>query len=649
MRISLFLLIITVVVSCVKGINDDDGYFLQKRHRLLEEVADHYTPPSLNIGDPEKYCWPKVVARFEIYGTNDSLANYYLETLRDRSPFHFTLVGMARIMSRYTESDFIRQNKKVLLKGVFDRTDSFNPWTAEGTENHINMSRTSGYLFAEHALDYPNDFPDARERLSMMKEWIRWWSKQIFQTGTGEWNSSIYMTYNIIGWLNLYDYALDNEVKEMARAVLDAYAVEMALHNSWGETGGSEMRGVGALLNGRSASTYLNWLWFSEKDIPWNGFSGSEYIQSVHAATSSYRPDPVIRQLAREKSAIPAYYLGSKPSYNFEEASFIKQTFWVDRDFTLGNSISRYGGFTGASFQMVPWKLIIRDSIPLVISGNGAFFEDRSGKTRSPFTQTVQNKNVLIQLTKVPLQASAIAELVDSIADRWNTESLNDLKKRYPDETYKMSHILVNTPKKRLYDNKSFISLPHNEHYQKHANGYVFSYGDVLVHIFSLNPERDVLHIASNRTIIETSADHNNLCGFIIEVLNDSSLSKGNDIVISRKGNQVAYKSMAGDVIEMEFMENGDYIEPMVDWGYGPTQPVLYSTSPPFIQPSWKQVPFGGRVPTFWVNNKLVDTSIKWPVYIGTGVNWDKGIISIDNRAGSYRIEYNGVTPLFSK
>ena len=137
---------------------------------ILDQVADSYRPPSMHIGDPEKYYWPKVMARFEKYGQRDSLGNAWIEALKDRSPFHFTLVGMARILYLYPESPALREHQRTILKRVFERTDSYNAWTGEGTENHTNMARCSGFLHAQKALDFPDEFPEARMRYEQMKE-----------------------------------------------------------------------------------------------------------------------------------------------------------------------------------------------------------------------------------------------------------------------------------------------------------------------------------------------------------------------------------------------------------------------------------------------------------------------------------------------
>jgi hypothetical protein len=66
--------------------------FKQRANQIIVQTADVYTPPSPDIGDPEKYYWPKVMARFEKYGTKDTLGNRLIRLFAKNSPFHFILV-----------------------------------------------------------------------------------------------------------------------------------------------------------------------------------------------------------------------------------------------------------------------------------------------------------------------------------------------------------------------------------------------------------------------------------------------------------------------------------------------------------------------------------------------------------------------------
>ncbi|MFW5758482.1 MAG: hypothetical protein ACOCYO_07360, partial [Bacteroidota bacterium] len=423
------IIILLFFLHCSTPDNNRDSEYdqaLLKRHtRLIDRIADEYQPPSMQIGDPQKYYWPKVMGRFEKYGTTDSLANQWIDQMAHRDPFHFTYVGMARIMSLYPDAPALKKNKKLLLQKVFERSDAHNPWTSEGTENHINMDRTSGYLYAQHALEYPDDFPDAPDRMSQMKEWIKLWSKRVYKHGTGEWNSSIYQAYNIIGWLNLYDFANDEQVKQMARAVLDYYTAEMALHYSWGSYGGSEKRSSGAKNKSNTASDYLCWYWFGNH-LPGDPMvnKGTEYIQSIHAATSMYKPPLPFTGLAlkQKQHHQNQWYQNSKPSYLYDIPSFVKQFFYIGKNYTLGTAVSPYGGYTGSTYQYLNWKLSVRsDQNPsgYEISGNGRFLDNWSGANANPWTQFFQHRNVLLQLTQTPENPHEIIEEVRKVVDQW--------------------------------------------------------------------------------------------------------------------------------------------------------------------------------------------------------------------------------------
>ncbi|MFW5760052.1 MAG: hypothetical protein ACOCXH_03615 [Cyclobacteriaceae bacterium] len=57
-----------------------ETFFAQKAQIIIDQNADNFRPPSMVIGDPEKYYWPIAIARFEKYGTDDSVANAYIRT-----------------------------------------------------------------------------------------------------------------------------------------------------------------------------------------------------------------------------------------------------------------------------------------------------------------------------------------------------------------------------------------------------------------------------------------------------------------------------------------------------------------------------------------------------------------------------------------
>lgn len=646
--------------NCLSALAIDEHGFRERAEVIIDHTADHYNPPSMSIGDPEKYYWPKAMARFEKYGINDGPANEWIEQLKERSPFHFTLVGMARLMSLYGHAPAIGKNKILLLQKVFERSDGLNLWTSEGTENHIAMDRTSGYLFAQHALEYPQNFPDAPQKLALLKDWISRWSKRMYQYGTGEWNSSTYQAYHIIGWLNLYDFADDPEVKQMARAVLDYYAAEMALHYSWGTYGGSEKRGRGVGNINLSASNYLCWLWFGSH---YSGISfipgGNEYIQSIHAVTSSYRPPPNCLPLARKKGQLEAWYINSKPSYLYEESALVKQFFYVDEKFTLGSAISPYGGWTGATYQIVNWKLAIKrdeSPVPFEISGNGRFHDNWSGSAGNPWTQFAQYKNVIVQLTRTPVNKNELIDRVKATTEQWAVDWQRDFSLRFPNDDKRN---VVNFAGNIVSENLSFLNLPKEVKFE-FANGNCFAdLGDVFLYIGLIGTEVATSHNLtekSGRRILTDQAPDGQLCGFVMEVIPGDQWDSFEAFIESythnslqiNDDNGVSFRSLEGDVLDVSFSASGTFCEALYDWGYGTAEQHTFISAPPFRQPQWPQGEGYGKIPVIMVNGETITMDEEWPVFSGPGFALENGIMDIKGVRSVYRVDYSGRHPVFS-
>ena len=261
-----------------------------------------------------------------------------------------TVLGRSSWLTNAVVKDFVT--------ALFDRTDSYNAWDAEGTENHTNMARSGGYIFSELATEmFPNDFPTATTRLSQMKGWIMDYSKRLYAGGAGEFNSTIYTAFNLMGWLMLYDWAQDEDVRLAARAVLDYYAVEMAVYYSQGTLGGTDMRGNRNTTSFEGTAGFFGWLWYD--DLPTSSISfNNDAIYTVYAALSSYRPPLPAIEIANRTKTIPAFYKNSSPKYLLDSPGYIKKNHYVDEDFSLGSAYFPYCGWSSADWQIVSWKLI---------------------------------------------------------------------------------------------------------------------------------------------------------------------------------------------------------------------------------------------------------------------------------------------------
>jgi hypothetical protein len=629
--------------------------------------------------DPEKHVWPVAMARLKKYGNADTCANRLIVKYKDRAPFHFTYVGMARIMCQFPLATNMIAQKQTYLQQVWNRTDSYNPWTGEGTENHISMNKTSGYLYAQNSLGN-SAFPEATNRLSETKEWIRWFSKQLYKMGNSEWNSSTYESYNMVGWLNLYDFATDQEVKDMARAVLDYYACEIALHSAQGLTSGAESRGN--ITGWGSGEDYISWIWFGYQGrlMGPEFWLSQEYSQAIQAALSSYRPPFMAVKIARKEIILPVVFKNSKPDYGQNIGSQVKQFLYADKGFTIGSAMIPVVGFAGGNSQYCNWKLIGRvkpgkSTNPQVVLGGSRFFGDKDGKAKTPWDQYVQHENVVIQLHKIPSNAGDIINsdtlLYSNPVSGWKSKWLTDFDLRFPNDNARNNP--VGFRKGSISRNISYLTYPKNTAGNvpintAFSNSIFFIQLDssyLAIRTIALNQANTPGDETSLRKFIEDSAPLGSLCGLVIEAVNAidyPSFTAFQDSVILKTtldksgitNNKIIYKNIKGKLLEATFTENGPAAsEPIYDWGFGVTTPQLYQTTPPFLQPQWLGGAGRGKIPSLLVNGTNVgyDQS-NWPVYDGPGFSIKENTLLLNKDSAGlsvyYKVDYTGPLPIFS-
>lgn len=671
---------ILVLFAALQGVAYAQTYeegFTQRANLLIDNMADVYAlraPGYLgqaNVPDPEKYNWPAIIARMHKYGVQDDTSNIRITRFRNRSPFHFTLVGMARIMKQYEQAPAMQQYKDTYLTNVFNRTDGYNAFTGEGTENHTNMCRPSGYLYAQYALGNPLH-PQAATRLAEMKQWILQWSKLLYRGGHGEWASSTYNTWSVVGWLNLYDFAEDPEVKLCARAVLDYYATEMALRYSQGITGGAEMRGGSANETVRADSDYLNWLWFGDipKDVKSNFWPGNQKVSATLAAVSSYRPPVIARELAKKTLTNPAWYRESRPAYLLENPSYVKQHFYIDRNYSLGTCYFPYGGFTGGDFQTITWKLVSRvadgDSTKSAqtLTGQGRYYNQGAGRARNPYDQFAQHKNVLIQMTKTPANADDLDNSVLTLLNTWRSNWQRDFSARFPGDNKPNPVSDLRGGKNSGNKNTSYISWLNNQAPSIVRRGGVafLQLEKTFVAVRSLAQDSASATEAesTSRTRITDAAPVGNHVGLVLEVANaddHASFEAFQNAIISAAGLDktqlsngiVSYTSLQGDVLSMQYQSNGTYTEPIYDWGWGPTSALALSTAPPFLAPTFPSGESHGRIATMSFNGQAQDLNTPWPVFDGPNLKMDNNTLRLETDQNFYQVDYTGNLPVFTE
>lgn len=589
----------------------DEAGFQQRSAILIEQIACRYQPPASSIGDAEKYYWPKAMARLQFYGLKDSTANAWIDFFQNEAPFHFTLVGMARLMYLFPKAAAMQQTKEQYLRQVFAVSNSDNAWWGEGTENHLAMARTSAYLYAQAA---QGTIPTATMQMKLAKDWLLAYTRRIREVGNGEWNSSIYNAYSIVAWLNIYDFAEDPQLKKAAQLVLDYYALDMGLHYSFGILGGPEMRGNGVGVF-PVATHFLAWLWFGQNPVI--DFSANrEYIQSIHAATSTYRPPALALKLA-DKSRIQAgtYHL-NRPDYLLEQAGFVQETFYVHPQFTLGSCRDTYGGWTGSTVQMVPWKLVLaqNNALPWEVSGNGRYYELWSGRSRNPFTQVLQADNVLFQLTQTPVNLEPIQTRISQIVEDWAKAWQRDFVQRFPASADKKN--VVNLNKVVIAKNQSYLTLPADVSFQQKGNCFLVNFGSVYLACTALGDTVFTLAMEGRQQLI-VQAPRGQCCGWVLEVVSGvpdfaQFCQEWQPQMLRMESQQgLVYHTRDGRKLRARFVADGTFQEASVDWGFGPTekQAIGFARAKqpsPFHQSAWPQGDGFGRSGELWQNRRKI-------------------------------------------
>ncbi|MCU0396067.1 MAG: hypothetical protein MUF29_09155 [Chitinophagaceae bacterium] len=671
-----------------------ENAFRKRAQLLMIHVAYHYPvnkpgfPPGWDgkLDDFGKYNYPLFTAWLSLQDKDSARQRILQERMKmyaQRPTFHFNLVGLPRLLYLHGQHPAIRENALAFLQRVWERTDSYNAFTAEGTENHISMSKTSGYLYAQFAQEhFAGRFPDASARLKQMKQWVLDWARRIFYAGTGEFNSAIYQAYHIIGWLNLYDFARDAEVKAAARAVLDYYSSEMALHYVQAMSGGSDLRGQNCTRSFAGSYAYLAWLWFGDSPAPVtaDGLAfergNNEMIQSVHAATSTYRPPALAMALARQKFETPSSFVGSKPAYLLDRQGYIKQTLYASKSFLLGAGYFPYGGWGSGNNQVVSWKLIAR-----VDSGAGKSAQyvsgigiqnprDRryaGGNKRSPYDQLVHHENVLIQLTRLPKHAAQQKDSIKNLFNMWRQRWAADFSKRFPSDTGKLSHNPIYINDLDVSVNRSAICVANHGFLKEITEeGILFlELEQVFLAIRSVRGDvpKPLQDDEGGEMLFTTvQAPAGEVCGLILEVAERKGYPGFDEFRQSYKAKtkldnsrltasmRLTYTSVKGDQITVQYQPDGTFTEPMFDFGYGVTQPAVILQSKTWQQPAWPSGEGHGRLARWWVNGLEVDMETYWPVYSGPGLFIGKGRLQLTGRGKEeYQVDFTGRIPVFTE
>ena len=260
-----------------------------------------------------------------------------------------------------------------------------------GTENHKTMWRTSGLLYARwfmpDGMVSGHPAPVAAARIS---ERLDDFLARLLVTGNGEYDSTIYYLYAIIGYLNLFDFSPDPRDRQLAKLMLDYYLATYGLKLFAGLHAGPSKRG-GNDGYACSATDLFLWMYAPQPGLP----VGEVPVAGIHQATTAYRPNRVIHNLLTGNVPLPFAATIARPSYHMDRPNTFHEYYWRHADYALGSVVLEEEDNPG---QQTVWSLTTRGTASNCVFGGG---QPRFGGIMgySAHDQTLQHQGTLMLLT----------------------------------------------------------------------------------------------------------------------------------------------------------------------------------------------------------------------------------------------------------
>jgi hypothetical protein len=302
---------------------------------LAEEDLGKWRRGYFTGGDPGKYLPGAAIARL-MTDPQDAEARRYLNDDRSyKEHYHFAAVNWARLYPLYGETVLSEETRRK-FKEAFRR---YNYLQTGGTENHRTMWMTSANVLPHFVGEGTNN-RSLEETLATAKRQLRAYVKGLYAAGPGEWDSPTYLIFTVNGLLNIYDFSPDPECRLLAQAGLDLLVAGYALKHTGGIFCGPNQRGH-ARRPHETIADQTGYLWWgptaADADVR------RDYRHALHAATSAWRPGPVLTAIARRHvQGLPVEQRNSKANYWYGQqreprAGLAHETLWITPDLTMGS------------------------------------------------------------------------------------------------------------------------------------------------------------------------------------------------------------------------------------------------------------------------------------------------------------------------
>ena len=508
----------------------------------------------------------------------------------NREFFHFAGLGMARLLIEFEDLWEPAERRAVLETAVGH--GGLRAFTI-GTANHRTMSITNSYLVMQEAVKA--EIEGARQQMDQAEHHLRQFAQRLYENGMPEWDSSTYYAFTLIGFINVYELAEDEKVREVARAVVDWLTANHALKYTQGVFGGPESRGGSAYRSVNAITDHLAWYWWGDAPIEADDLGGSAAYVG-HLLPADFQPDPALKRIARKVMASSIVSYGSRPTTPVaDHDNFAKETFYAGPRFSLGAIYERRDGWHYAANQAVPWKLVVRGREgATAFTGAGMTRTHSYTAGRDPWTQWGHDRNVLIQMSLLMPDA----------------QQRDDLENR----------------------TGSFLAYPENLEPLERDGVLFFDLDGAYV---AARPIRGELkfheEVSNDRRIVEDQAEEGQVCGFIIEVDDQAeSFEAFQEAVLEHTSldrdrladdRMVTYTAAGGREIQMQYRVDGWH------WEY-------------FTRRDRVEGEGHGRMAQLRVDGRERDLDGTWPIYASRYVYAGDGELRVTDGESGFRVHW---------
>ncbi|MBE9068152.1 hypothetical protein IQ260_15985 [Leptolyngbya cf. ectocarpi LEGE 11479] len=246
---------------------------------------------------------------------------------------------MWQAMHDFTVSDPLTRKAQPPRKFWSRSTDDCDtPVDCRNTDNLRAMRDTSVYLMAEET-------GNEATRL-IYKQHLERYVSTLLDIGMGEWDSPVYHGHTTAAYLNLYDFAKDPEVQQLAKEALDWLYHSAAIKYWRGSWTGPSKR-----TYGDSAARFF-WLYFGQAPAP-----DEPERDWLYGITSDYLPPADVVAIAQRRFSKPIELQRTHPHYeNWKPKLYgpaFYETLYISHSYQLGSLAKGTGGdWQGFSLHM---------------------------------------------------------------------------------------------------------------------------------------------------------------------------------------------------------------------------------------------------------------------------------------------------------